>query len=214
MHAARHSGCPAPRAECADQPSQLHGAPADNGTMSQWSLWRSSPINSLSTDGGGKGGWVGGGRCLLVILSLSSISRHLQQRSWEDTWQLRGATARNLPHLSLIPLRRCRPTEETFFPASSAWQRHSRNRVCVVINRPASLTHGSCSHWWVCILCRLSACNIHTACFSPPAPPHIHTSLPSLLLTVCPSVRLPPSLFKEMVNIVETPPPCFQTAAR
>lgn len=77
MHAASHSGCPAPRAECAAQPSQLHGAPADNGTMSQWSPWRSSPINSLSTDGGGK--WWGG--CLLVILSLSSISRHLQQRS-------------------------------------------------------------------------------------------------------------------------------------
>lgn len=84
MHAASHSGCPAPRAECAAQPSQLHAAPADNGTMSQWSPWRSSPINSLSTDGGGKGGGGGGdgGEVgLLVILSLSSISRHLQQRS-------------------------------------------------------------------------------------------------------------------------------------
>lgn len=136
------------------------------------------------------------GRLVVVVagvfwwfFSLSSISRHLQQRSWEDTWQLWGATARNLPHLSLIPLRRRWPMEETFFPASSAWQRHGQNGVCVVINRPASLTHGSCSRWWVCILCRLSACNIHTACFPPPAPPpHIHTSLPSFLLTVCPSV--------------------------
>lgn len=30
-------------------------------------------------------------------------------------------------------------------------------------NRPASLIHDSCSHWWVCILCWLSTCNIYTA---------------------------------------------------
>lgn len=111
------------------------------------------------------------------------ICRNQQQKSWENPWQLWRAAAHNLPNLSLIPLRPCRPRKEIHFPVSSIWQDMGSQANPVLWfsfrNRPASLMHDSCSLWWVCILLlaqhmqylyslnhHLSSFYLTTVCFS------------------------------------------------
>lgn len=116
-----------------------------------------------------------------------------ENNSRENTWKLRGATADNPPDLSLIPRWPLMHRKEIYSP-SSFWQDvvsqscASGLSVSWFRNRAASLIHDSCYHWWVCILCWLSACNIDTAwtttspplyCSSPPSTSH-HSLLPLL----------------------------------
>lgn len=99
------------------------------------------PINSLCTDGGGRGAGV-----LLWCFSPLLHRRTSAAEVLAGCMTALGShSSRILPHLSLIPLRTSRPLHggAALFPLARAWTLSAR--LPSVRNRPASLMRDSCS---------------------------------------------------------------------
>lgn len=97
----------------------------------------------------------------------------LEHQTHIDLKRIHGNPGRSqvIIYLIHLPLRPCRPYKDTYFSTVLYLTEHGQSGLHIAaglsrscfLEQAASLIHDSCSHWWVCIICWLSACNIDTA---------------------------------------------------